>query len=90
MAYAEQITLAKPSKSIVARLLDWATRTGKAAPAATDPADQDHAADLDIDVAVDIAAARRFSGYRSAAGASRGSDARLHGIAASIASTLPR
>ncbi len=90
MSYAEQISFPYPSRGIIGKLAQWARQTGKQAPVDEQPEDAEATGAINTDVAVDIAAGRQFSGYRTPAGISRGSVRRLHGIAEGISSTLPR
>ena len=75
---------------ISARLNESRGTVGRKAPAGAPSAAEQHAGAIDTATAVDIGLGRRFSGYRSHATVERGSGARLHRIAGSISSTLPR
>lgn len=90
MAYAEQVTTPGLSQGIIANLLEWTRRAGTRSPVMNIPAGRQADTALDPDVAIDTAARREFSEYGTSHAVAQGSQARLHRIAESIASTLPR
>ena len=90
MTYAEQISFPNSSRGIFGRLVEWVARSGIQSLAEEKPVDEEEIAAVNADVAVDGAAVRQFSEYRTPAAARRGSEARLHSIANAISSTLPR